>query len=289
MSSTSNPIQLVNGQQVVRVRGAEPGKNQIVLSYGVNPSAGTASIEFRLVGDDAWQKVPYATNFPATSDRVFNTYGSVAEYRITFAGLVGGSDAVLWVGAIEPEGFPPGAFEGTRALVVQPYTESNVKRGLQFYSRAVWPLSDVIPTGTARKLYFKTGAKPVIVKLRDFQYVAEEIRIQLFANPTGVTGGTPLVIHNFNTVSPVATSIVDARKNVTTATDGTEFDGGDPEYAFGWANSPNRNQAAIPTGRERIISPNSEFCVVITNTGSGDARAQYFLDWYEGDPDLPIP
>jgi hypothetical protein len=38
----------------------------------------------------------------------------------------------------------------------------------------------------------------------------------------------------------------------------------------------------------RILPANTEFAVVITNTGAGNARVQYFLDFYEGEPDLPL-
>jgi hypothetical protein len=189
-------------------------------------------------------------------------------------------------------GMPAGLFEGSRAITVQPYTEANVKNGVEYYLRAAWPESDPIATGTTRKLYFQTGAKKVIVKLRDLHYVGEELAIRLYANPVGVSGGTALAIHNFNNVNPVATSVIDARKNVTTVSDGVEIDGGDPEYLYGASSASQRSQLAIPVGRERIIPANSGFIVAITNTASGGgaaaARVQYFLDWFEGEPDLPL-
>lgn len=173
-------------------------------------------------------------------------------------------------------------------MTVQPYTEANVKNGVQYNIRAVWPLADLIASGSARKIWFKTNAKPVLVKLRQFQYLAEEMRIELFANPTGVSGGTDLVVHNYNGVNPVATT-VQAKKNVTITNNGTPFDQGDAEYFFGGANDPQRqNVDSIPLGRERVLPANTEFAVVITNTGTGNARAQYFLDFYEGGTDLPL-
>ncbi|MNX97911.1 hypothetical protein D3C86_1302940 [compost metagenome] len=114
------------------------------------------------------------------------------------------------------------------------------------------------------------------------------MKIELFIGPTGVTGGTDLIVHNYNGVSPVATTVA-AKKNVTTTTNGTQFDHGDPEHFFGGANDPQRqNVDSIPLGRERVLPANSEFLVVITNTGTGNARAQYFLDFYEGTTDLPL-
>lgn len=216
--------------------------------------------------------------------------GPASRVKIDLAGVTGYTTyrVVIWRTDDPMPLIPDGAYVGLRALITQPYTEANVKNGLQFNLRAVWPLLDVIPTGTARKLWFKTNAKPVIIKLRDFQYVGEELRIELFRAPTGVSGGTDLSIHNYNAVNPVATT-VQAKKNVTITNNGTPFDSGDPEHFFGSANDPQRQAASIPQGRERILPANTEFAVVITNTGTGNARAQYYLDWYEGGTDLPVP
>ena len=43
-----------------------------------------------------------------------------------------------------------------------------------------------------------------------------------------------------------------------------------------------------PDGRERVLPPNTSYIVAITNSGGGNARCRYFLDWYEGGTDLPI-
>lgn len=187
---------------------------------------------------------------------------------------------------------PEEVYTGTRALTVQEYPEANVKNGRQFYFRAVWPLSDQITNGpaNARLLYLRTGTLPVIVKLRDLHYVAEELTIRLYVGPTGVSGGQPLTLRNYNTVNPnfAAAIGVQARKNVTVSSRGTEFDGGDPEYLFGASSAPQRVQSAIPQGRERIIAGDTEFLVAFENTGAGNARVSYFLDFYIGPPDFPL-
>jgi hypothetical protein len=216
--------------------------------------------------------------------------GPCARLRVSLAG----TNAVtaylrVWRGDDAGSGIPSGAFSGTRALTVQFYPEANVKNGLQFNLRASWPIADPIATGTSRKIWFKTNAKPVIVKIRDFQYIAEELKLELFKTPTGVSGGTDLGINNYNGVNPVATTVA-AKKNVTITGNGTPFDNSDPEYFFGGANDPQRQSAtAFPLGRERILSANSEYAVVISNTGTGTARVQYYLDFYEGSTDLPLP
>lgn len=223
----------------------------------------------------------------STNEWRFN--GPASRVKIDLAGVTGYTTyrVIIWRTDEPLDMSPDGAFSGLRAIITQPYTEANVKNGLQFNLRAVWPLLDVIAAGTSRKIWFKTNAKPVIIKLRDFQYVAEELKLELFSAPTGVSGGTDLAIHNYNAVNPIATT-VQAKKNVTITGNGTPFDAGDPEYFFGGANDPQRQAASIPVGRERILGANTEFAVVLTNTGTGNARAQYFLDWYEGGTDLPI-
>lgn len=184
-------------------------------------------------------------------------------------------------------GMPSGLFEGLRAITVQPYTEANVKNGLQFYIRAVWPKGGEIPAGATRKIWFNTGPSPIIVKARVFEFDAEELRIDLFSGPTGVTDGTTITPRNYNRVSGFA-AVSQAKKNVTTVSDGTPFDPDDPEYFFGASNSPQRTPGSILQGRERILPANTEFIVAITNTGASIARCQYFLDYYQGGTDLPL-
>lgn len=289
MSTKQYLLNLANGQQTFDIIGAPGATQQIVLACTAYPGAGTVTVESRFVGSNTWQPLYKGNNLPMTAPVVLAAFGAIAGYRVTLAGIVGGAGLSAWVSQGEAQGFPDGAFVGLRALTVQPYTEANVKNGVQFYARAVWPAADAIPTGTSRKIWFKTNAKPVLVKLRDFQFVAEEMNLRIFRTPTGVTLGTDLVIHNYNAVNPVATT-VQAKKNVTTVTDGVEIDGSDPEYFFGATTAGNRSQVSIPQGRERVLPANSEFLVVISNlsTGGGSAaRCSYYLDWYEGGSDLP--
>lgn len=175
-----------------------------------------------------------------------------------------------------------GLVHGLRAINVQSYNESNVKLGLQYYLKASWPTSDVIANGTPRNIIFQTGSKPVMVKTRIVSYIGEEFQLEIFSNPT-FTGGAPKVVGNYNTVNPVPTTVA-VLKDATVADDGTPLDD-EPDYYYG-ATTGNRSAQAIPDGRERIIPANSTFMVkVSSNAGSG--RFSYFLDWYEGEPDLP--
>ena len=283
--SAQKSLNLGDDPQFLALPGGMYGAQQLVLSFSQVPTSGTFSIQVLPVGSSEWVPLSKATNLPASGAPYFiRSAGWIGRVRIKFDGVVGGAGGVLWAEQIE---LPSGLFEGLAAITTQPYTEANVKNGLQFYIRAVWPKGQTIPAGQTRKIWFSTGSSPVIVKARVFEFDAEEIRIDLYANPTGVTGGSIITPQNYNRVAPVA-AVSQAKKNVTTVTDGTPFDPSDPEYFFGASNSPQRTPGSILQGRERIVPANAEFIVAITNTGSGAARAQYFLDYYQGGTDLPI-
>lgn len=283
--ANSYPLDLVLTPQVVPLAGSPGPFHNIILAFDAAPTAGTALIEYRNLADPTWKPLSHANGITVAGN-FFQARldGSVAALRITFTGLVGGAGARIWD---DISAQPSGLYAGLSAITTQPYTEANVKNGLQYNIRSAWPLTDPIATGTSRKIWFKTTTKPVIIKLRELQYLAEELKIELFRAPTGVSGGTDLTVHNYNAVSAVPTT-VQAKKNVTITGNGTPFDAGDPEYFFGGANDPQRQIATILQGRERILPANTEFAVVITNTGGGSARVQYFLDFYEGGTDLPL-
>lgn len=180
-------------------------------------------------------------------------------------------------------GNPAGLHEGIRATTVAFYNEQNVKAGLQFYLSANWPSADDISSGTPRHVIFKTGSKPVIIKTRIVSYIGEEFAIELFSNPV-YTGGSSISVGNYNLVNPVATTVT-AIKDPTVTSPGTSF-GGEPDYYYGAQASGQRIALSIPEGRERILPANSEFCVRISSK-VGTGRFSYYLDWYEGTPDIP--
>lgn len=232
---------------------------------------------------DIWKPVyPFATG-----EWRFN--GPASRVRVDLSGVTGFASyrVIVWRTADPMSLIPDGAYTGLRALVTQPYTEANVKNGLQFYIRAVWNKAGPIPAGETRKSWVSVGDSPLIVKLRIVEFDAEELRLDIYSGPTGVTGGQVITPRNYNRVNALPT-VLQAKKNVSTVSDGTPFDPDDPEHFFGSANAPQRNPGALPQGRERILPANSEFIVAFTNTGIGNARVQYFLDFYQGGTDLPI-
>lgn len=183
-------------------------------------------------------------------------------------------------------GVPKGVFDGTRAITIQGYPEANVKNGLQYYTLVNWPLTDVISAGNSVNVVFTTTTKKLLAKTRIVHYAAEEIQLQIIENPTIDVAGTPIAASNYNAVNPVD-STVTIQKGATIS-GGTAIDP-EPEYYFGANATAQRSGNSIPEGRERVIPAGSTYAIVMTNTGSGNARLQYYLDWFEGEPDLPLP
>jgi len=176
---------------------------------------------------------------------------------------------------------------GERAVTVAGYPEQNVKNGLQYYTRIVYPLLNPIGAGDSKSIIFKTTSKKVLVKVRIVHYAAEEVKLELFSSPTfDDQTGVQLTPDNYNGVNPIAPT-VQIYKDATVTADGSPLDNSDPEHYFGSNANAQRNGNSIPEGRERVLPVESLYHVKITNTGSGNARVQYFLDWYEGEPDLP--
>lgn len=190
------------------------------------------------------------------------------------------------------ENRPLGLYSGDRAETVQFYIEANIKKGLQFYIRKSYPLTDSgrglgpIPSGQSRYITLKTTTKTVLFKTRIVSYLGEEFSIELFKSPTVSVAGQQMTVRNYNGVNPQPTT-VEIYKDAT-FTGGVPLDD-EPEYYYGSTATGQRVGSSIPEGRERVLEKQTLFGIKITNTGSGDGRFTYFGDWFEGEPDLPRP
>lgn len=182
--------------------------------------------------------------------------------------------------------FPDGTFYGQRAITQQGYIEANVKNGLQFYVRKSYPLGGEIPSGSPVELLFRTTSKKVLAKSRIVSYIGEEFQVEVFEAPTVTSPGAQIATSNYSRVNPIA-GTAEFYDSPTVTDDGTPFDA-EPQYYFGGSSSGNRSASTIPEGRERVLPENTDFLIRITNNGNNAGRFSYFLDWYEGEPDLPL-
>lgn len=84
-----------NGAQVSAITGGMIGYHSAVLSFATYPSAGTATIEYRIIGSNAW--LPIVANVSVTAELPLEFEGAVNAIRITFSGLVGGTAPKMWI------------------------------------------------------------------------------------------------------------------------------------------------------------------------------------------------
>lgn len=172
---------------------------------------------------------------------------------------------------------------GTQAIIVQNYTEANVKNGLQYYMRVHAP---TVAVAGVLNLRFQTGAKPVIIKAREVSFNATNI-VEYVAQEGGTyTGGTAVAVENENRINPVASTVL-------LSTGGTI--GGTPVvfrrkriYSAGSTSSGGTKVGTDVLGRETVLKPNTLYTVTMTNVAGATAEIQLELSWFEGRPDLPI-
>ena len=280
----SNPLQLVNTPQIFPVPGGISGSAQLFIQFGTAPSAGTVTVERRTPGQQSWTPLAKGTAKSITSGALsLRVDGSVGSLRVTFTGLTGGADAVLWV---DTNPTPQGLFNGLAAATQQGYVEANVKNGVQFYIQHSIP---TLAAGGTHNIVFSTGAKPVLIKAREMYALGQLVSLQVFKQPTFTAGtGTPVTVQNFNDVSPVASTVA-VRSGATVTANGTPW--GDPQRIFGASITGQRTGSGLAPGGDRVLKANSVYLIQIKNLDAGGgaaAEADYFLSWYEGDTDIPL-
>lgn len=277
----SKVLALVTTPQEIPVPGGSDGSAQITISFGTAPSAGTVTIATRAPGTTTWVTLAKANAVSITSGLLaVRADGPLSGVRVTFIGLTGGADPVVW---IDPAETPKGLYSGLAAICTDTYIGFNVKNGLQFYIQLGLP--QLAASTGVYKLLFTTGAKPVLIKAREMYGNGERFQLQLFRQPSAVSGGTPVTIHNFNDINPVAPTAA-VQGNVTAGNNGTPW--GDPQRIFSQSATGQRAGSGLAPGGDRVLKANSTYLVVFSNTGSGTADIDYFLSWYEGDADIPL-
>lgn len=291
---TSATIPMANGQTVVPVGQGNAGMFQLAMFAAAYPGAGTVKVEAELFNaPGVWVLLANGAQAATGAVKIVDM-GVISAFRVTQSGLTGIPDggaftfAMLSLPAI---GFPQDVFKGLRALNVQSYIESNVKLGQQFYVQLALPT--ILAAGTYN-IHFRTGAKIALVKARDFYGYGNSIAYQIFrrSNNAGITGGSDITVHNYNDINPgVATCTVKGGVAVADVDRGIAW--GDPQHLYGANTAGNRIGSGLAPGGDRILQPNTSYLIQIKNNDSGaspgsDAKGDWSLSWYEGNPDLPI-
>lgn len=158
----------------------------------------------------------------------------------------------------------------TRALVVMDYEHHEIHAGSYF--RAGFQ-KDVGNGGTAI-LAITTPNTTAWLHLRVAVDVELEARIQLFENPTSITGGSAVTPRNANRNSATAsgaTAVTDPTVNTTGAVvlgnqvlGSGKSSGGDADSGYEW-----------------VLKQNEEYAIIVTNLTTSDNQVNIRCQWYE--------
>ena len=283
MSITTFSLPLANGVTNVPLNDGAVG--QIELQFtGTAPTTGTLKVEGLTWAENDYYVIGGGTavNLTALASGPIrlSDFGHFQALRLTLSSVTGATGVLTGASASFPVSAADLAFVGHRALNVQSYIESNTKNGTQFYMQFTLPAFSGAGT---YNIVMTTGALPVLIKDRSMYSDGASISSQLFKAPTGVTGGTPITVQNYNDINP-ATTTVALLGGATVTTAGTSW--GDPLHIYGAGGTGQRVGWNLLTHGDRVLQPNSSYLFRVVNA-TGAANVDYFISWYEGQPDLP--
>lgn len=273
-----------NGTTTLDLQGV-PGTLEVVLAARPAPTTGTLRIQVVTISGQTMtlgggSAIPLA-NLGNTIRMRAADFGQFVQLIFTVTGAPADGSPIQAAVTVYDTQMPDGLFTGTRAMTVQTYTETNTKRGTQFW---VQPYTDIAALTGIYDLVMTTGALPVIMRQRELVAATETTSLQVFRNPTS-TGGVAVPIYNANDINPTATTVA-VQGAVTTTATGTPWGG--TEYVWGQGGLlVQRAGSSLPPGVLRILAPNSKYLFRLANLGAGVSRTSLMLSWSEGQLDLP--
>jgi hypothetical protein len=163
-----------------------------------------------------------------------------------------------------------------RAITTQPFSEANVKNGTQFYAGIEFL---TIAQGASVDVLFVPDMTPVLVKGREIRTNGDNVLYQVYRG-TSFSGGTAVPIHNYNEVTPAATT-VSMLSGPTVTNPGLLIDS---QPIYGSVSAGNRVSGFTQTsGIERRLAFATPYLARITNRSTTAAASVWYgLTWYEG-------
>lgn len=166
---------------------------------------------------------------------------------------------------------------GNAALTTQEFNEAHVKNGRLMHT-TLRP-ADIVASGSFDVVLRTPVDRAVLVKARNVQTDASEMRINVYSGPT-YTAGSAISIYgtNGNIVYPSTCTVLSAPTVTATGTQiaptayiiGTTAQGQSQRVGFNAA-----------SGFQRYLVPNTAYLLRCTNVGSFTARTAIELVWFE--------
>lgn len=168
-------------------------------------------------------------------------------------------------------------YTGLKAFTVQSFVESNSKNGTQYEYTVS---NNAVAAGTNFDIIMTTGSKPVLIKNRQVSFTGAEVQISVFKG-TVFTAGNTVNIFNLNT-SMVAPSVSSVKSSPTISNVGTQTGATTATYG-----TPDQGNRAIGTygltGTERVLAPNTNYLLRITNADTVACKVSAYVSFYEGE------
>lgn len=194
-------LQAANGAQVIPVSGGDLGFREILLIFDSAPSAGTVTVEQRAIGSTVWAVINRGNTADITSGELaLYADGAIAAIRVTFAGLVGGTNPSMWVSTQATTMPPLGmATDGGTG----PNARFRVDPGQTgFYARRMWRLSFEFTGLDATPIILRV-TMPVnfIIHLQSLSVDVGGVSLRAYRTGQGTPGGsfaTPVTMYSVN-------------------------------------------------------------------------------------------
>lgn len=171
-------------------------------------------------------------------------------------------------------------FNGTAGMIVQSYTESNSKLGVQHEgSTRIVGVAGLASNDTI----FITGALPVDLKGRVVGYSGAGVTAEIFRAPT-YTGGSVAAYQNASDINPV-TGLSQIIVGATVTAPGILVFA--PDYLIGNASNQGKGDPGKVLGRERLLRSDTAYLFRLTSLDTQPQDITSLLSWYEGELDLP--
>jgi hypothetical protein len=133
--------------------------------------------------------------------------------------------------------------------------------------------------GSASNTVITTGEFPVFTKGHQLTTNGANVSIQIFENPTGISGGTPATPISNDRVSPKL-SIVGIVYGATVANAGTSL--GDPQYVWQSAKGNTGSTLGFDLASDfMILKSNTQYLIQIKNNDTATADFDHAMSWQE--------
>lgn len=167
--------------------------------------------------------------------------------------------------------------DGTQAITVQPFTESNSKFGTQ-YEAAFYTAS--LAAGADLDIAFEIGANPILIKDTTILFDTDIVSTQWFRGAT-YTGGGMVNVHNLNEGGAVPEDVT-ILSEVSTSDSGTAISSLVTSLGTALAGNRTISSTASTIGVERVLSANTDYIRRITNESDESTQVSFLTTWYQG-------